>query len=575
VGVCTVNDEVLRDLLRALDVVVLEMTHKGAFALIVSDVPEWFNSLCQDMDPEACEPYPINVFTFLGNFLEEAKACWEEGMVGTRKSGIWIKTDAAGDEYLFEATALNTHDRNLLLIERGNVAIREKQRLIQKGRELALNYHTLERLEKELEISRDQLEVRVKERTAELKAANLRLARELEERERIEKERTELARHLQRAQKMEAIGTLAGGIAHDFNNILSAVLGFTEISLNSVDQGSKLHNNLHQVLIAARRAKNLVRQILTFSHQAKEERKPIQVKETVEETLELIRASLPATIEIYQDLQSDAYILADSTQLHQVIMNLCSNAGYAMKEKGGVLSVGMLDKELPLEVTSVHPDLSSGPHVLITVKDTGHGMTAEIMERIYDPFFTTKGKGMGTGMGLSVVHGIIKSYHGTITVDSKPGQGSEFQLLIPAFEEPVIPEISREEIPTGGRERILFVDDDPAQTEITTEMLEHLGYEVVTANDGARALELFSDQVSTFDLVITDISMPTMSGKVLAQEILRIRRDMPIILCTGYSEDISPREVSALGISDYLMKPMGMHDLAKSIRRVLDNVGLR
>jgi len=374
---------------------------------------------------------------------------------------------------------------------------------------------------------------------------------------------------------MEAIGTLAGGIAHDFNNILSAVLGFTEISLNSVDQGSKLHNNLHQVLIAARRAKNLVRQILTFSHQAKEERKPIQVKETVEETLELIRASLPATIEIYQDLQSDAYILADSTQLHQVIMNLCSNAGYAMKEKGGVLSVGMLDKELPLEVTSVHPDLSSGPHVLITVKDTGHGMTAEIMERIYDPFFTTKGKGMGTGMGLSVVHGIIKSYHGTITVDSKPGQGSEFQLLIPAFEEPVIPEISREEIPTGGRERILFVDDDPAQTEITTEMLEHLGYEVVTANDGARALELFSDQVSTFDLVITDISMPTMSGKVLAQEILRIRRDMPIILCTGYSEDISPREVSALGISDYLMKPMGMHDLAKSIRRVLDNVGLR
>ena len=564
------NDEVLRDLLRALDVVVMEMTQKGAFALIVSDVPEWFNSLCEDMDPDVCEPYPINVFTFLGNFLEEAKAWWEKGIVGTRKSGIWIKTDAAGDEYLFEATALNTHDRNLLLIERGNVAIKEKERLIQKGRDLALNYHNLERLEKKLEISRDQLEVRVKERTAELEAANLRLARELEERERIEKERAELAKHLQRAQRMEAIGTLAGGIAHDFNNILSAVLGFTELSLNFADPGSKLQKNLQQVLTAANRAKNLVRQILTFSHQAKEECKPIQVKETVEEALELIRASLPATIEIREDLQSQAWILADSTQLHQVIMNLCTNAGHAMGEKGGILSVGILDEDLPPEMASAHPDLRPGPHVLITVKDTGHGMTPEIMERIYDPFFTTKGKGTGTGMGLSVVHGIVRSYNGTVAVESKPGQGSEFQLLIPAFEEPVSAEISQGEIPTGGRERILFVDDDPLQTEMTTDMLEHLGYEVVTANDSARALELFSRQVNAFDLVISDVSMPTMSGKVLAQKMLRIRGDMPIILCSGYSEDIRPREALVLGISDYLMKPMGMHDLAKSIRRVLD-----
>ncbi|MDY6951600.1 MAG: response regulator [Thermodesulfobacteriota bacterium] len=564
------KDEILRDLLRALDVVVMEMTQKGAFALIVSDVPEWFNSLFEDMDPDVREPYPTNVFTFLGNFLEEAKAWWEEGVVGTKKSGIWIKTDEAGDEYLFEATALNTPDRNLLLIERGNLAVKEKQRLIQKGRDLALNYHTLERLEKELEIARDKLEMRVKERTADLEAANRRLARELEERERIERERTELARHLQRAQKMEAIGTLAGGIAHDFNNILSAVLGFTEMSLNLVDQGSKVQNNLQQVLMAANRAKNLVRQILTFSHQAKEECKPIQVKETVEEALELIRASLPATIEIRQDLQSEACILADSTQLHQVIMNLCANAGHAMREKGGILTVGILDKKLPLEAASAYPDLRPGHHVLITVKDTGHGMTPEIIERIYDPFFTTKGKGMGTGMGLSVVHGIVKSYNGTVTVESKPDQGSEFQLLIPAFEESAITEISQGEIPKGGKERILFVDDDPLQTEMTTEMLQHLGYEVVTANDSARALELFSGQMNNLDLVITDVSMPTMNGKVLAQKILRIRQDMPIILCSGYSEDISPTEASALGISDYLMKPMGMHDLAKSIRRVLD-----
>ncbi|MDY6951441.1 MAG: response regulator, partial [Thermodesulfobacteriota bacterium] len=184
--------------------------------------------------------------------------------------------------------------------------------------------------------------------------------------------------------------------------------------------------------------------------------------------------------------------------------------------------------------------------------------------------FTTKGKGMGTGMGLSVVHGIVKSYNGTVTVESKPDQGSEFQLLIPAFEESGITEISQGEIPKGGKERILFVDDDPLQTEMTTEMLKHLGYEVVTANDSARALELFSGQMNSLDLVITDISMPTMNGKVLAQKMLRIRQDMPIILCSGYSEDISPTEASALGISDYLMKPMGMHDLAKSIRRVLD-----
>jgi len=385
-----------------------------------------------------------------------------------------------------------------------------------------------------------------------------------------ELEKKTMEAQLQHAQKMESLGTLAGGIAHDFNNILSAIIGFTEISISDLERESWLFNNLQKVLNAGDRAKDLVSQILAFSRQSVLEPKPVQVKLITKEALKLLRATLPATIEIHQNLKSNSAVMADPTQIHQIIMNLCTNAGSAMQDKGGKLSVNIVDVALDSEFVDRHPDMNPGAYIKLTVSDTGHGMSPEVLNRIFDPFFTTKEKGEGTGMGLSVVHGIIKSLSGTIFVDSEPVKGSTFEVYIPAIEsEAVLEPESAVPLPVGT-ERILFVDDEELQVDLGEQMLKSLGYNVVTKMNSFEALELFRAKPNDFDLVITDMTMPNITGDKLATEFLKIRPKIPIILCTGFSAAIDEDKAKAIGIRAFVYKPILKQDIAKAIRKVLD-----
>jgi CheY-like chemotaxis protein len=309
---------------------------------------------------------------------------------------------------------------------------------------------------------------------------------------------------------------------------------------------------------------------LTFSRQTEQELKPVQVKAVTEEALKFLRASLPTSIDIHKDLRSDSLIMADPTQIHQVLMNLCANAGHAMKAKGGTLKVRLSDVELDPHFIVQHPGMVSGPHLQLTVSDTGQGITSETLERIFDPYFTTKDKDEGTGLGLSVVHGIIKSYKGTITVSSRPGKGSDFNVFLPVIEKEIRAEDADEVLLPTGNERILFIDDEPTLVEIGEQMLERLGYEVDTRRAGAEALDLFKSQPDRYDLVVTDMTMPGMSGDELAGKLLKIRKDIPIILCTGFSQRITETKAKHLGIRAFLMKPLIMRDLAATIRKVLD-----
>jgi len=384
-------------------------------------------------------------------------------------------------------------------------------------------------------------------------------------------ERKQIEHELRQSQKMEAVGTLAGGIAHDFNNILAAILGYAELSLESTDKETKLHGNLENILKAGERAKDLVRQILTFSRQAETEKKPLQMNLIVEEALKLLRSSLPATIQIRQNFGDDLYnILADSTQIHQIVMNLCTNAAHAMRNHGGTLEVSLENVELNTGALAPYEDLPTGPYLKLTVSDTGHGMTPDIMDSIFDPYFTTKEHGEGTGMGLAVVHGIVKGNHGGITVQSEPEIGSTFNVYLPAIdvEVTVEPEFS-EPLPTGN-ECILFIDDEPTLVEIIQEILKSLGYTVVSMTSSMEALELFRSDPHKFDLVITDMTMPKMTGDQFSKELIKIRNDIPIILCTGYNDLISEQKAKEIGIREFLMKPLVTKELAHVIRKVLD-----
>ena len=411
---------------------------------------------------------------------------------------------------------------------------------------------------------------KLEDKITQLEETNQLLEREIRERKQFEEEKKKLEAQLIQAQKMEAIGTLAGGVAHDFNNILSAVIGYTEIALDDAEKGSLLERNLRGVLQAGKRAKNLTKQILTFSRQAELELKPVQVKMVAEEALKFLRASLPTTIDISQDLASDSLIMGDPTQIHQLLMNLCTNAGHAMKENGGILEVILADVELDSNFIAQHPGTIAGPHLKLIVSDTGPGMTTEILERIFDPYFTTKDKGEGTGLGLSVVHGIIKSNAGNITVYSEPGKGSTFNVFFPVIEKEMRAEAAAEELLPTGNEKILFVDDEPTIVEITNQMLKRLGYDVVTRTASNEALDLFKVQPEKYDLVITDMTMPGMMGDELAGELMQIRPDIPVILCTGFSQRITEKKAKHLGIKAFLMKPLVMRSLAVTIRKVLD-----
>lgn len=380
-----------------------------------------------------------------------------------------------------------------------------------------------------------------------------------------------LEESLRQSQKMEAIGTLAGGIAHDFNNILFSIIGYTELSLDETKEGSLLHDNLLEVLEAGKRAKNLVQQILTFSRQTKHKLRPVQMDRIVKETLALLRASLPTSVKIHKNIKSEAMVLSDPTQIHQVFMNLCINAAHSMQKQGGILTIELTSTEIETDLTGKYPDLKPGPYINLNVSDTGHGMTPEILNCIFDPFFTTKTRGESTGLGLSVVHGIVKNCGGAIYAYSIPGKGSIFKVFIPAIERRIYPEERENKSLPKGTERILFVDDEPVLGKMGKQLLESLGYKVEIRTNSIEALELFRKQPDRFDLVVTDMTMPDITGENLAVELMNIRPDIPVILCTGFSKNIDEKKAMALGIRAFISKPVLKHEIAETIRSVLNS----
>lgn len=385
-------------------------------------------------------------------------------------------------------------------------------------------------------------------------------------------EKRALEANLMQAQKMEAIGTLAGGIAHDFNNILSAIMGYTQLLQMKVPEDSDLRKNLDQIFSSSRRAADLVKQILSISRQQAQEQKPIQFRHIAKEVIKMLRATLPTTIVIRDHIASDLGIIhADPTQMHQVLMNLCTNAAHAMQKEGGIIKISLENIRIEKELADFHAQLEPGHYMMLTVTDTGEGMSPEILTHIFDPYFTTKETGQGTGLGLSVVHGIISRHGGAITVDSKIGRGTTFTVYIPLSDSPAPTEHMHKESPLPtGTERILFVDDEPLLVDAGRQVLESLGYHVENRNRPSDALALFRSDPDAFDLVITDTTMPDMTGDRLAKALLKIRPDIPIILCTGYSSHMDKKAAREMGISAFVMKPLSREMLAKTVRKVLD-----
>jgi PAS domain S-box-containing protein len=381
-----------------------------------------------------------------------------------------------------------------------------------------------------------------------------------------------LQSQLRQAQKMEVIGTLAGGIAHDFNNILGAILGYTEMAVEDIPKNTSTHTYLKEVLRATLRAKDLVKQILAFSRQGETQaRQPIEIAPVIKEALKLLRATFPATIELRQQISAHSLtVMGDPTELHQIVMNLCANAAHAMRDRGGILEVTIGEVELDAASAEVHENLQPGSYVQLTVRDTGHGMDAATLDRIFDPYFTTKGVSEGSGLGLAVVRGIVKRHEGAISVRSKPERGTVFEILFPRIEKAQEQPENEFEPLTGGTEHILFVDDEEPLATLGEWMLVQLGYRVTARTNSLEAMELFRSEPDAFDLVITDYTMPNMTGVDLAKAMLQIRPDIPIVLCTGYSEMISEDTAKEMGIRAFVMKPVLRQNIARVIRKVLN-----
>jgi two-component system cell cycle sensor histidine kinase/response regulator CckA len=401
-------------------------------------------------------------------------------------------------------------------------------------------------------------------------AGNIVILRDVTRQKAQEAERAAIQAQLRQSQKMEAIGTLAGGIAHDFNNILGVITGYNELALSKVYSGESPQEEISEVLVACERARQLIKQILTFSRGTREERRPIQVGTIAKEVVKLLRASLPSFIEIREDIACDHVIMGDPIEVHQLIMNLAANAGQAMRGRDGVLKISLhpASKE-----TMAHPafsDLPPGKYLDLTVSDTGPGIDPSIRERIFEPFFTTKGLGEGTGMGLAVVHGIVKSHGGGIRLESAPGHGASFSVLLPQVERESQEEPAADPaVPKGKQEKILLVDDEEDLVNIAKRFLESLGYQVTGMVSPSRALEIFHDKPDEFDLVITDQTMPGLSGMQLAEQIWAHRPGLPVVLCTGYSELVNPEQAKAQGISQFVMKPFIKAGLAHAVHNAL------
>ena len=371
------------------------------------------------------------------------------------------------------------------------------------------------------------------------------------------------------AEKLSAIGTLAGGIAHDFNNILTSILGYTELALYDLEKENPMAEYLQAVYTAGIRAKELVRQILTFARQEEEEIRPVRLDGIVREALKLLRSSIPSTIDIKSRILSRSFVMGDTVNLHQILMNLCTNAAHAM-ENNGVLEVTLEDVKHHTVEGKNDTESHNGPWVKLTVSDTGAGIEPEIMDLIFEPYFTTKPMGGGTGMGLSMVHGIIKKYRGDLTVASKVGRGTVFAVFLPVTHDRGVSDGHAAQPLPIGNERILFIDDEPPVVNVGKQLLTQLGYDVTGCTDSLQALALLKDGEEGFDLVITDMTMPSMTGKELAGKILKNRPGTPIILCTGYSETVSETVAEELGIKAFAYKPIMKSDLAVMVRKVLD-----
>ncbi len=400
----------------------------------------------------------------------------------------------------------------------------------------------------------------------------IKMMEDVTEKLKSERDRKRLEEQLQQAQKMEAIGTLAGGIAHDLNNILSPIMAYTEMTLMDLPAESPLYLNLKKVYKASERARDLIKQILSFSRQKQREKKPIIVSIIINEVLKLLRPSIPSNIEINQNIEAKSdMILADPTQIHQIILNLCTNASYAMKEKGGKLTISLKSEYLDSRAVKNFSNLTSGYYVKLTVSDTGTGMNDDIKKRIFEPYFTTKNPGEGTGMGLAVIHGIITNLNGDITVESRPGNGSTFNVYFPKISADLSSKAEQLEELMKGNEHILFVDDEKIIVEVVQTFLENLGYKVTAEINSTHCLETFTGNPDNFELVITDMAMPDLTGKDLAVKILAIRPDIPIILCTGYSDIIDESKAREIGIKAFIMKPFIMHEMANTIYNILHN----
>ncbi|HEY3275419.1 MAG TPA: PocR ligand-binding domain-containing protein [Syntrophorhabdaceae bacterium] len=416
-----------------------------------------------------------------------------------------------------------------------------------------------------LKEAHEDLEKRVQERTFELSHAYEALHEESEERKRVEEQ-------LRQAHKMEAIGTLAGGIAHDFNNILAAIIGFTEIASDDSGDRPDVERALSHVLKAAHRGRDLVRQILAFSRKSDTSRSLISLGPIIQETIHLLRASIPSTIEIaYRTSTTADSVVASPGEIQQILMNLSTNAALAMQAKGGSLEISLNDIELLPDSAPLDADVLTGEYLQLSVKDTGTGMTPDIMKRIFEPFYTTREVGKGTGMGLAVVYGIVKDLRGAVSVESEPGVGSIFRVFLPKVRPEIEPEPVSPIPSPEGSERILLVDDEELIIEWGEAVLARLGYEVTSSTDSMQALKIFSGDPSAFDLVITDQTMPLMTGMELAEKLFALRKDIPIILCTGHSETVTQEDVLAIGIKDYLLKPVKKSELAEAIRRALSS----
>ena len=400
----------------------------------------------------------------------------------------------------------------------------------------------------------------------------LGIARDITERKQAEEERKKLEGQLRQSHKMEAVGTIAGGIAHDFNNILGIIIGNMELAIDSIEEWNPALLNLEEIKKASLRASDVVKQLLNFSRKTEQTKKIIDIHPMIKESIKLLRSSIPTSIDIQLNLPDTVKtIMADSTQIHQVLINLCTNAAHAMEKDGGILKIDLSEIELDTVAVTQFQEIQAGHYVQLTISDTGHGIDSATKAKIFDPYFTTKEIGKGTGMGLAVVLGIVKNHNGTISVYSEPGRGSTFKVLFPVAErktvkdEPVFKDLPR------GNESILFIDDEEGLVEIGSKLLKRLGYKVETRTNPAEALELFRSDTSQFDLIITDMTMPHISGDQLIKEILKIDPEIPVILCTGFSNKINSESAVRIGAKGYIEKPIDKNQLAYAVRKALDN----